>query len=395
MNATQSELALDSRTYRQVLGQYPTGVCVITADTPSAGRAGMVIGSFTSVSLDPPLVAFFPARTSTTWPKISEAGRFCVNILGADQEEVCRTFFAGSGDKFANIATRPAGSGSPIIEGALAWIDCEIEKVEDAGDHFMVMGRVLDLATSSQQLPLVFFQGGYGKFSPLSMTAPDVRGDLAKPLRHVDIVRPLMEQFVRDFDCRCMASAQVADEVVLIAGAGQSRDPEEKVTLVGQRMPYAPPMGSVFAAFDTDAEVERWLKLASDDTTRDRDRNALATVRERGVSVALKTAAQRAFATRLESLAKDGAAKEGEEPAFSELIPKMSYDPPVLDSETYQAVRQVSAPVFDADGSVAFALTAFGFGRPRQGMEALTKGLLEIAATATARIGGRAPEAHQ
>ena len=116
--------SIDSGWFRTVLGQYPTGVCVVTAVHPEAGPAGMVIGSFTSVSLDPPMVAFFPDKSSTSWPKVERAGSFCVNILGADQESVCRRFAAKGGNKFSGQAYRPAGTGSPILEGCVAWIDC-------------------------------------------------------------------------------------------------------------------------------------------------------------------------------------------------------------------------------------------------------------------------------
>jgi flavin reductase (DIM6/NTAB) family NADH-FMN oxidoreductase RutF/DNA-binding IclR family transcriptional regulator len=381
---------VDPQSYRRALGQYPTGVCVVTADDPESGRCGMVVGSFTSVSLDPPLVAFFPARTSTSWPRMERAGSFCVNILGADQEDICRTFFASTSDKFATLTTRPAGSGAPIIEGALAWIDCDIEAVQDAGDHFMVLGRVNALGTVAGALPLLFFQGGYGKFSPLSLAAPDIRGLLSGPLRDVDLARPLMERFAKDFDCRCIASARVGDEVVVVASAGQSQDPTELVTLVGQRMPYAPPMGSVFAAWDDAAEVERWLRLTPDHAVRERDRIALKTVQARGVSLALLTPAQREFATQLETLASDRSQQQTD--TLGGLIPKMSYDPVDLNDDTRQAIRQISAPVFDPEGAVAFALTAYGFGRPRSGIEALTNGLLDMAAAATRRIGGRMPE---
>src|SRR3954469_1109241 len=89
----------DQRWFRQVLGQYPTGVCVVTATLPDGSNAGFVVGSFTSVSLDPPLVAFFPDKGSTSWPKIRSAGSFCVNILGADHEDVCRRFASRAPDK--------------------------------------------------------------------------------------------------------------------------------------------------------------------------------------------------------------------------------------------------------------------------------------------------------
>jgi 3-hydroxy-9,10-secoandrosta-1,3,5(10)-triene-9,17-dione monooxygenase reductase component len=150
--------------YRQVLGHFPTGVTVITAASDGE-PAGLAVGSFSSVSLDPPLVAFFAGKSSTSWPKIEETGRFCVNILADDQEDVCRRFASKEQDKFAGLGWTPAGSGSPLLDGVLAWIDCEIESVTEAGDHYCVMGRVLDLAVGHDGAPLVFFRGGYGRFA--------------------------------------------------------------------------------------------------------------------------------------------------------------------------------------------------------------------------------------
>jgi flavin reductase (DIM6/NTAB) family NADH-FMN oxidoreductase RutF len=154
----------DSATFRQVLGHFPTGVTVVTAATAN-GPVGLAVGSFASVSLEPPLVAFFPDRSSSSWPHIQTAGSFCVNILAEDQEVVCRRFASKGDDKFAGLGWKPAGSGAPLLDGVLAWIDCDIDSVADAGDHFCVMGRVRDLGVGQDGGPLLFFRGGYGRFA--------------------------------------------------------------------------------------------------------------------------------------------------------------------------------------------------------------------------------------
>jgi flavin reductase (DIM6/NTAB) family NADH-FMN oxidoreductase RutF len=154
----------DSATYRQVLGHFPTGVTVVTAATDGV-PVGLAVGSFSSVSLDPPLVAFFPDRSSSSWPRIEAAGAFCVNILGEDQEDVCRRFAMKGDDKFNGLGWKATATGSPLIEGVIAWIDCEIDSVAEAGDHFCVIGRVRDLAVGHDRGPLVFFRGGYGRFA--------------------------------------------------------------------------------------------------------------------------------------------------------------------------------------------------------------------------------------
>jgi 3-hydroxy-9,10-secoandrosta-1,3,5(10)-triene-9,17-dione monooxygenase reductase component len=155
----------DAARYRQVLGHFATGVTVVT--TASAGvPAGLSVNSFTSVSLDPPLVAFCVARTSSTWPRIQAVGVFCVNILGEDQEDLCRVFATSSADKFRGVGWRAAESGAPILAGALAWIDCSVEAEHAAGDHLIVVGRVLELGVAHEGRPLVFYRGGYGRFEP-------------------------------------------------------------------------------------------------------------------------------------------------------------------------------------------------------------------------------------
>ncbi len=159
-----SPASFDSAKFRQVLGHFPTGVTVITASADGV-PVGLAVGSFSSVSLDPPLVAFFPGSSSSSWPKIEAAGSFCVNILAEDQEDVCRRFASKDDDKFAGLGWAPAGSGAPLIAGVLAWIDCDIHSVTEAGDHFCVMGLVRDLGVEHDGAPLLFFRGGYGRFS--------------------------------------------------------------------------------------------------------------------------------------------------------------------------------------------------------------------------------------
>ena len=158
---------IDSATFRRVLGHYPTGVSVITAVEPDGGQVAMVVGSFGSVSLDPPLVAFFPDRKSSSWPRIERASKFCVNVLASDQEALCRQMSRSGADKFAGVSHRLSANGSPILDGAVAWIDCDIHAVHEAGDHLIVLGAVKELEVQKPAKPLLFFQGGYGEFALL------------------------------------------------------------------------------------------------------------------------------------------------------------------------------------------------------------------------------------
>lgn len=160
-----SEATIDPALFRQVLGAYPTGVCAITATTLDGAPAGMVIGSFTSVSLDPPLVGFLPDKNSSTWPLIEAAAHFCVNVLASDQQDVCRQLSAKGPDKFAGLDVALSDHGHPVIANAIAQIDCDIHSVIDAGDHWFVLGKVLSLKVGRDGDPMLFHRGKYGGFA--------------------------------------------------------------------------------------------------------------------------------------------------------------------------------------------------------------------------------------
>lgn len=150
----------DEARFRQVLGHFPTGVTVITSQA-NGTPLGLAVGSFFSVSLDPPMVGFCAAERSTSWPKIRETGQFCANVLARDQEAICRVFASSGGDKFKGLGWRPSSSGSPVLTDVLAWVDCTIDDVHRAGDHWLVIGQVRELEVPREDAPLVFFRGGY------------------------------------------------------------------------------------------------------------------------------------------------------------------------------------------------------------------------------------------
>lgn len=156
---------VDPAEFRRVLGQFASGVTVITAED-DAGPTGFACQSFASLSLDPPLVTFMVARTSSTWPRIARAGVFCVNILGAGQAELCRAFAVSGADKFAGVSHRPApATGSPQLDGVPAWIDCRIHAVHTGGDHLIVVGRVEAMGAEGEGDPLLFHKGRFGRLA--------------------------------------------------------------------------------------------------------------------------------------------------------------------------------------------------------------------------------------
>jgi flavin reductase (DIM6/NTAB) family NADH-FMN oxidoreductase RutF len=152
----------DSARFREVLGHFVTGVTIVTA-MEGAEPVGFTCQAFTSLSLDPPLVALAPGKSSTSWPRIAAAGSFCVNILSEDQEALGRDFAVSGGDKFTGVGWRPAANGAPILDGTLAWVECEFELAHDAGDHELVVGRVLEMGVNRRR-PLVYYRGGFGHF---------------------------------------------------------------------------------------------------------------------------------------------------------------------------------------------------------------------------------------
>jgi len=152
---------------RLVMGHFCSGVTVVTAYGPH-GPLGFTCQSFTSLSLDPPLVSFNPSRISTSWPRIREQKSFCINILSEDHEDLSNAFARSGGDKFAGVRWSPSPSGAPILAGVSAWIDCELWAEYDGGDHTIVVSAVRALGCDSSRRPLLFYRGAYG----LNFTGP-------------------------------------------------------------------------------------------------------------------------------------------------------------------------------------------------------------------------------
>ncbi len=176
----------EAATFRQVLGHFCTGVTVITTagGTDGAGSAGFACQAFAALSLAPPLVLFCPSRSSATWPVIERAGHFCANVLADGQQELARRFGTSGGDKFDGVPWSPSPSG-PILAGALTWVECAVEAVHEAGDHYLVVGRVTRLGPCRAGRPLLFYRGRYAATDPGSGPAEVVDTLLAWP-RYAD-----------------------------------------------------------------------------------------------------------------------------------------------------------------------------------------------------------------
>ncbi|KNH15178.1 flavin reductase [Arthrobacter sp. ZBG10] len=161
MTAT-SDLA--PRRLRDIFGTFATGLTVITSATDN-GPAGFTCQSFASLSLEPALVTFSPARTSSTWPLLREAGSFTVNILPAEHQHLAGQFARSGADKFAGVSHAASPLGNPVLDDALAWIDCELHAEYDGGDHTIVVAAVRHLSARQDAEPLLFFKGRYAGIS--------------------------------------------------------------------------------------------------------------------------------------------------------------------------------------------------------------------------------------
>lgn len=353
---------VDPAFFRQVLGQYPTGIAIVTAISPEGRPLGMTVGSFTSVSLEPPLVAFLPDKKSNSWRAIRESGTsFCVNILASDQESVCRAIAVRKTDKFADIDWWLSPGGHPVITGCVAYIDCSTETIHEAGDHHIVVGRVQHLDVANTANPLLFFRGGYGSFTPRSLAAVDA--DLFGHLRLVDLARPHMESLAARFDTEVTAVVLVRDELVVAASAGRTRTAVAP-TRVGIRLPFMPPVGSAFAAWGEESVFQLWFSMLeksdAPDDALDECRRAVQRVRARGYVLALENEKQ----AQLEEISARLAAGDPDvsptalRGAVMTLL--AGYNPEVLAPDEAYELRFMSAPVFHPNGQVAFMLTFFG-----------------------------------
>lgn len=272
---------IDPTQFRETLGHYPTGVAVVTALGAEGTPAGMVVGTFSSVSLEPPLIAFFPASTSRSFAQIKSAGSFCVNVLASDQEPLCRRMATPGNNKFDGVGWRAGALGSPILDDAVAWVECTFEDVREAGDHQIVLGRVHSHAIERSTLPLLFFQGGYGRFTGTSfIAAPDP--ELIHAAHFAQTIRTRVEGVAARFSVNCAVLARIGDDSVQVLSA--SRSPQGDHVALGHRQPIIPPFGAAYLTQSPPESIDRWVRGGPDENSA-RYRALLDSVRERGYSI--------------------------------------------------------------------------------------------------------------
>ncbi len=390
-DTTAAPAPFDAALFRETLGHYPTGVVVVTAIDDTGAPVGMVVGSFTSVSLDPPLVAYLPTRTSGSYARLRTSRHFCVNVLAADQQELCGRFASRAEDKFAGVDWTPAAHGSPVLPGAVGWIECEVTEELDGGDHVIVLGRVLDLAVQRPTLPLLFFQGGYGRFalpSPVAASDPE----LIEGAQMAEAVREPLEALARELGADCSVMARVGDEAVFVA-ATKSGGHEPGSLAVGHRIPLIPPVGTVFCAQAPDEEVERWLARAkASEEDRASFRDNLAAVRRNGYSLSLVPQSPADRVALMSDYSGVDVLPVHERRMRQMISESASLYEPVLDPEQTHDLHSVIVPMPTEEGHtrLALRLSALPRGASVAQVEEWIAALTAVAPEGAERLRGRA-----
>jgi flavin reductase (DIM6/NTAB) family NADH-FMN oxidoreductase RutF/DNA-binding IclR family transcriptional regulator len=351
---TTTPAAISAGLFRQVLGQYPTGVCVVTAMHPDGEAVGMTIGSFASVSLQPALVGFMADRASSSWARLRECGRrFCVNILSEAQEDIGRIIAARKRNKFDGLSWHTSPTGLPVLTDSCAYIDCVIEDIFPAGDHEIVLGRALHLDVVRPFMPLLFFRGGYGSFTPLTISAGDT--DVVEQLRYVDVVKPVMENLADKLQSEVTVITRVGDELAVIATVGRAKTAVVP-TRVGQRVSFMPPLGGVHAAWADEQEQQAWLRRLPEGHDRATYEQILRTIRKRGYSFGIGHAANAA----LEEAITAGRGDVGLRVDQAVRGVLGLYNIASLDAGKAYEFHSVTAPVFAGERGPQFTFTLWG-----------------------------------
>ncbi|OYO14311.1 flavin oxidoreductase [Enemella evansiae] len=259
---TGTTAGLDPTLLRDVLGHYPTGVVLVTGVAPDGEQLAMVVGTFTAVSLEPPLVAFLPMRSSRTFARLQECASLCINVLAGDQEEICRAVASRRVQKFEGLDWFPSPSGDPVLTGSVAWMDVRLESTIDAGDHWIAMCRVADLAVHNPVAPLIFFQRGYGSFVIPSLVARRDDGIIAA-VQSASVARNELQRLAHSIGCEVsLLTAVNRDELAAVASAvGPGVSAAEGL---GERVPMVPPIGDTYMCHASAEDRAYWLAKAND-----------------------------------------------------------------------------------------------------------------------------------
>jgi flavin reductase (DIM6/NTAB) family NADH-FMN oxidoreductase RutF/DNA-binding IclR family transcriptional regulator len=354
---------IEPEQYREVMGHYPTGVTVVTGMSPEGDPIGMVVGTFTSVSLNPPLVAFMPTTTSGTYALMRDSAAYCINVLAHDQLDLCRLMAVPRPGKFDDVAWSVSEHGAPVLHDAVAHIHCRPKDVVEAGDHLIVLCDVRDMRVTRPVTPLLFFQGGYGGFNPRGMSATG-DADVIAAVQLAEVARPQVERIARQLACEAAVLVGVNDHELTTAVSAYG-GAAEMVAPLGDRVPLMPPLGEAYVAWAGDEVVEAWLRRASSQTPEviGKYRRRLAAVKERGFAVSRMCDQSTPSYGDLKDAMLEYAAgglTPARERAVRSVIADTSrfFETIDIDEETFYDLGSIVVPVLGPDGQVVLCLRA-------------------------------------
>lgn len=254
---TMTPATFDPKMFRDVMGHYPTGVAVVTGRGDDGEILALVVGTFASVSLDPPLVSFMPMKTSRTFQKLRSCSSLCINVLGGEQEAEVMKIAQRWEKKLEGIDWFPSPSGDPVLRDSVSWIDTRISEVVEAGDHWIVLCEVKDMEVTNPVTPLLFFQGGYGSFVGTSLM-DRMSSDILPSIHAAHSAREELEKLAEEIGCEVTVAAAVSeDELATIYST--VGDNATKEAGLADRLPLVPPIGDSVVFAQPEEFQERWI----------------------------------------------------------------------------------------------------------------------------------------
>jgi len=157
-------MAVSHEEFRQALGRFASGVTIVTCKNDGGDPCGITVSAFSSLSLEPPLVLICIDKRASLYEDLKEGSYFAVNVLAQDQESVSRRFASRDTDRFRGIGYREGLTGAPLIDGAVAFIECRVVNSYHGGDHTIFVGQVESSAVTDGK-PLLYFRGGYSSIA--------------------------------------------------------------------------------------------------------------------------------------------------------------------------------------------------------------------------------------
>lgn len=369
MTTTTTTGVLDPGHYREVMGHYPTGVAIVTGIASDEEPVAMIVGTFSAVSMDPPLVSFMPTVKSGTFARLRTAKSFCINVVAQDQVSTCRVLGSFEAGKFDRVPWAMSAHGAPALGDAVARVHCTPEQLVEAGDHYIVLCAVHDMEVVRPTTPLLFFQGAYGGFTPRMMTA---RGDAAviQAVNRAEAARPHLETLARNHECEVAVLAPVSESELTIA-AGSYGGRAEMQQALGDRIALVPPIGEGWVGWQGAGSIDAWLARAGskDPAVLEFFRSRAEAARANGYSIALvNQGGYRRLQEVLRKLSEGDLTPSAERQLKTELIEyqKSFTAGDIVDEQTYD-VGWIIVPVFTGSDQPYFLLRLSQLPEPTTG----------------------------